>query len=416
MNAVDNPGQIRWQVSSRKTLSLAFYGVLFLPTLVVVSLSASSTASGLALHSCLFLAWLTIVAQVCKAKMSVWLMRRTVYFVGAILMVLAIHGIVALVTNEHFHAPRFFGSLLLIGTILLGSAIFAVHLARLDEATMSRWITRGLWVLAANAILGLLGFSPFPAATTKPVGIFTEPSLFALIVAPLLSYACVARTRRAPFFVMFFLIWGVAIQNLTILFVVVVAVSLVARFRFLHALIAVTVAACMLLFADTQYFVDRLLLSSDSDNLSVLVWLQGWEHALIMLNESAGWGAGFQQFGFQGVSGEVNDKLERLGHGHLNVLDGGSVAAKLVGEFGYFGAAMVSVYVLIVLIAWRRIRASASSRLAGGPLFLAVCVYSMSTEVFARGVGYFTPSVFLALGGLFWLICLRRRRDVWRAS
>lgn len=394
-------------IQIRRVPSTIFFGALFIPTFVMVALAASSMAAGLAVYLCSMLTWLVVVSLTYNRTIPIWLVRRIVLFVGVGVLVVSVHALVAVVNNEQFNLARLAGSVALLGLMLLGATAFAIQIAGLHEATMARWVVIGLCFLALNALFGLAGISFFPPTTSKPVGIFSEPSLFGLVVCPLLTYACAARMRHARLALLFFVIWALAIQNLTTLMAALLAASVLAQFRFIDAIAVVAMILAITLYVDVQYFMDRLVISGESDNLSVLVLLQGWEHALIMLGESGGWGGGFQQFGFQGVSGDANDKLAKLGYEHLNVLDGGSVAAKMVGEFGYVGVAALVTYLYLFFRALRRAR-SASLYGSGGELFLAACIISFSIELFVRGVGYFTPTCFLALSGVFWTTCLRR--------
>ena len=385
-----------------------FHGVFFLPSLVMVGLSQSSMAAGLMLYFvglCLYFAADEVLTGASKIhRRFLW---RSILLAGTLLISVLMHAGPRLISASSFNASRFFGSYLVLALMLLAAAGFAHRVARLPEHTVSKWVTQALYFLVLNALLGLTGIQLFAKATIKPVGIFSEPSHLALILAPLLTYACATEARHHRLLLIFFFGWGLAIENLTTLVAVTLCflVTLRLNWSILAVLVAVAVGVALV---DVEYFVSRLIISSDSDNLSVLVLLQGWENALLMLRDTGGWGAGFQQFGFLNVAGDFSDRLALLGEDSLNLLDGGSTASKLVGEFGLFGVAALAIYVPLFLHTFFKLRRVRKVGGASGELLLIACLFTFAIELFARGVGYFSPTCFLALSAMIALACSAR--------
>jgi hypothetical protein len=251
--------------------------------------------------------------------------------------------------------------------------------------------------MVANALVGILGISFLTHVTHKPVGIFSEPSHFALALAPLLIYSCIVRAKHHQFYLVFFLVWGLLIQNVTTLVVVALATSLILRVRLSHFVKLVLVFCGLLIFiSESEYFSSRVSLTSESDNMSVIALLRGWEIAILTIRDTSYWGGGFQQFGSLGLYGELTAKMEALDLDRLNILDGASSAAKLTGEFGLFGVMVILAYFLIFIMCFRVVTARrARYTLNRGELFLLSCLLSLSVELFFRGVGYFSTGFFL---------------------
>ncbi|MBC7489917.1 MAG: hypothetical protein H7240_08125 [Glaciimonas sp.] len=284
----------------------------------------------------------------------------------------------------------------------LAAWVLAYKMTSLGTATVCRLVEQALWFLFINALIGLTELRLFNQMSSKPVGLFSEPSHLALILAPLLVYACAVELRWHRFFIMFFFLWGLLIQNLTTLSVVILSFMVLFRFNPPRVLIVILLAGGLVI-SDLEYFTSRLLISSESENLSVLVFLQGWEIAKEMLNETSYWGAGFQQFGFLNISNDISNKISLLNEENLNLFDGGSTASKLVGEFGIYAIAGLLIYIVFFFWAFGQLRNAHANRISGGRLFFISCLFAFVIELFIRGVGYFSPTCFLALSAVMGL-------------
>ena len=394
---------------SDKMLEAFFYALLLVPSLVMVALRQSSMAAGLTLYLVCLNGYLAANSMSAKAggKRYSFIWQRALFLI-TLLAFLLLHALWPMTTNATFQVARFFGSYLVMALMCFGALGLAKHIHSAPPSEVSRWVSVALWLLTINALVGLTGFKPFPQATIKPIGIFAEPSHLAMVLAPLLAYTCAIEARHHRSLLAFFFAWGVAIENLTTL--VVVVLCFLITFRLSVSRVALVMfAAAGLFFVDVEYFASRLLISGDSDNISVLVLLQGWETATLMFEKTGGWGSGFQQFGFSNVAGEIADKLSAFGEDNLNQFDGGSTAAKIIGEFGIFGLVGLAVVVVLVAGAFLRLRAARQTGDNGGGLLLAASLYSFLIELFARGVGYFSPTFFLALSALVGIICFNNQ-------
>ena len=160
----------------------------------------------------------------------------------------------------------------------------------------------------------------------------------------------------------------------------------------------------LLIFADSlflldfTYFTDRLNLKG-TQNLSSLVYLQGWNRALLSLRQTVGLGIGFQNlenvpFGYFG------NLLKDIIGQNKNFKDGGFVAAKLIGEFGILGVAAVYLYLALFFKAvFEAIDylSKAKHKAQDNDLrFIAnILIVFFSVELLIRGIGYFSLGIIL---------------------
>ena len=233
----------------------------------------------------------------------------------------------------------------------------------------------------------------------KAMFIFKEPSHFALIYSIFLMYFMICPGRYKGSVFLFVVICSLLIESLAL--VSAALISLTAYFVtirnkrvFLILIVLVPfLIGVVFLLGDAEYFTERLMITEESENLSVLVFLSGFERALLVYEKSGWLGGGFQSMGNLGVYGSLQDKILNLSGGHLNIQDGGTLAAKIIFEFGILGIALLVLYI-----------SSFTYMMLKGPKkndylnkFLWSSFMCLFLSLFVRGVGYFSPSVFFAL-------------------
>lgn len=139
-----------------------------------------------------------------------------------------------------------------------------------------------------------------------------------------------------------------------------------------------------------------------SDNLSSLVWLNGWSQAMQTLYETNGLGTGFNQMGcgrFENV-GSLSPLIFAAAGVVLNSNDGSFLASKMIAELGFVGIIAVMGLTVLSFKAIYRLkdvnclqgsmeRTIQSAQAAG-----ALCVLSY---LFVRGSGYFQLPILVAL-------------------
>jgi len=254
--------------------------------------------------------------------------------------------------------------------------------------------------LALSCVSGLVALfglvPPNSGAYFKPVFPFTEPSHFALSFLPVFMYACVRLNGRAKVAVLLGgLFMGWSLESLTL----IVGWLLVAFICVRKSSIALMLAALALLGTqlDLSYYLDRLDFGGDAQNVSALVYVQGWQLVVESLGESSGWGLGLQQLGVQGSHVEAADLIFATLGESSNLLDGGFTFAKLVSEFGVLGLLLTISYLVLAHRCALALRCSSRGSLEEMPATtLAQCVVvCFLVEMFVRGEGYFSGTTLL---------------------
>ncbi|MEC5325826.1 hypothetical protein [Aurantimonas sp. A3-2-R12] len=148
-----------------------------------------------------------------------------------------------------------------------------------------------------------------------------------------------------------------------------------------------------------RYLADRLSISPQSKNLTVLVFLQGWEDAYRSLIETGGAGRGFQSMGTS-EPGPIAERIRSIAHMYKNRNDGGSLAPKIVSEFGYIGIGVVAALLGAGVYAFCNLAVADRAKIEPLRAISYCFIVSLVVELFLRGYGYFSPGVFLAIVGL----------------
>jgi hypothetical protein len=278
--------------------------------------------------------------------------------------------------------------------------------------TLDRIVTRCFALMVLVALLAALGVTvPLPdgqANYAKPLFPFTEPSHFALLFTPLLLYMCVVASglRRLGLLLLGALV-ALILQNLTLIVGLVVVTSVCLSRRMLPLLL---IAGLAILQMDLSYYADRLDFSGDVQNLSNLVYVQGWQLMDESLSQSNGWGLGFQQLGVQGSNTPASQIINTLlGGDYANILDGGFTMSKVISEFGIFGLGLIGIYLVAAWSAWRSLRLALQrpGALHGLDVFACSVIVGYIVELLVRGTGYFTGTTILLCAAL-WLRHSRR--------
>jgi hypothetical protein len=213
------------------------------------------------------------------------------------------------------------------------------------------------------------------------------------------------------------LLLAVKLENLTMIVGFLGASALVLRRTQLVVLLGIVAAAGVVAAVDVSYYADRLILDENSDNLSTLVFLQGWQRAWLNLAETRGLGVGFDQFGIVGSLGDIARRIYHLAGGALNLYDGGSTGSKLIAELGAVGVIMIAIYMRLAVrgaLLIRRAQQLPVRQRDAKSMFLYSIILAYGSELFIRGTGYLSPSAFLCMSALIAVLKLDAARH--RAS
>lgn len=401
----------RSSIAVRKTLSLPAAMTLCVltllaPSVIYMLLELASMSTGVLFGAALWFTWFLVAVD----KSHIFTSARHVgYLVGCGLIFIYIHAAVVLVVNEGLDIGRFLAAFAYLVVFLFGTFSFATFFKTLPDVGIGQLTTFIFILFCVAGIAGLVGWSPFSFGHyPKPVLFFPEPSHFAILFLPfLLHVSLMSGPLLRLLCICFGALLAVGLPNLTLAVGVIVIGVLTLPLGRLTLFLLIGAAVFMQLEPD--YFHDRLAGLAAGGNISTAVYLSGWERAYLNTIDTSGLGLGLLQFGAYGnQGGKYMDEVIRLAYRSLNVRDGGTVGAKLLGEFGLIGLFALVVYTGLFFRVAFRIRSIASKKSVHGKAlatqFFLCCIAMFSIDIFVRGIGYFSQTGFLFAAALFYFL------------
>jgi hypothetical protein len=341
------------------------------------------------------------------------LAKQAPFFALLISMGVALHlGLAA--TYGPVDLLRGLGSVPVLAICVMGAAAAADLLSRARPVQLRRVLHRCTQALLIIGLWGGLGLpEPSFGGWNKPIFPFTEPSHFAVTIGPYLLFTCVTcRTITRVAYICTAVLVTALLQSTTLAAIVIVTTLLCLRLR--YALIACALLAPVIASLDLTYYLARLDFSEETSNLTSLVYLQGWQLIGEAWETSSGIGIGFQQLGVFGTEVPAAQLIAAvLGSPDavLNLFDGGFTLAKLLCEFGIFGAAALVTFAPVIWRATASLHRHAALARPSEPALLIACAFIVGSvfELALRGIGYFTPTGIMVFASL-WIWWKRRAR------
>ena len=351
----------------------------------------------------------------CKHLFNEINININIFFI--IFSLLPIHFTISLFNGIDLNIEKFLYSFLIIPIFFLSSCIILLLIKNLTDIQISKVLALVAFLLLLFLVTSFFFKSPFYIFNVKAVFIYAEPSHFALIFAPFFIYLVLtSNVVIARFLLILLFIAIVNINNLTLLIVFIFAFlsHLINSVNIFYKLLLLFVFLFLFLISidiDYLYYTDRLLYSSSNNNMSILVYLTGWERAWNILFVYSPLGIGFQQFGYEQFQGYFLDKLINIGGGGLNKYDGSTLGSKIIGEFGLIGILLIVLYLYYLFKNILNIIIN-PSKFNHITLFFA-CVYlSFSIYLFVRGMGFFSELPFLFLTSLIFFTDKDFKRNI----
>lgn len=302
-------------------LLLFFLGVL--PSLAGKYLNASSTTVGVLIFiMLLFPFYVRFIPKLYYIKYSFIII--SVFFVIFILL----QGLLVSDLNARAYLSLPIVIIFLISAFLVAAAVS--DLENIDYSRVIYWLNNILLFIVVGNILTGFKLGLFLGGGHTDIYPFGEPSHFALFLGPLAIAEFILseiKYRKYIILISVFLI-GISIPNTTLLVYVLLMLLLVVKFSKSSLLAFGIFLLCGYTYlisndVNFDYFIDRLTLTSDSENLSALVYLQGVDYSLKSLSDTYGLGVGFQMMGTQEQSIITQRIIELTASGTaLNRLDG----------------------------------------------------------------------------------------------
>ena len=239
---------------------------------------------------------------------------------------------------------------------------------------------------------------------SKPIFPYPEPSHMALFFGPIVGYLVIySKTEKKRFYFLFAgIVVALIVKNMTLLVTMVILAVFVYHIYVVPILLIG--GAGIYFFADIEYFLSRLDFKNmqSTNNLSTLVYAKGFQLMEEGLRMSDGLGIGFQQLGFVDVRTEIGDYLIKVLDGlELNSRDGGFTAAKLVAEFGIVGILVIATYLYYLVKQWFCFKKLSLNSISAQDALFYASIITIFSEIFFRGIGYFTATMFLFFSVLF---------------
>lgn len=394
----------------RASIDLKFFISLLLisllPSFFFVFFNASSLAVGLLLSS--FLVFFIYMLD----KNSKRINENVLFFYSLLFLALFVSGVYFFMKLGN--AKPLLSMFLVIGLmpmLLMGHAISYLNYKKIQGTIF--------FVILLLISLGVVKLFWIPewgnySSFDKPVFPFSEESHYSLILGFFsMIYTLNARGKRVYFVLFSLLLFSLVYPNLTMfLFFLMTLFSFALRLKtrcfllFIFLFLLFLILFFVFLLDYSPYFKSRLTLDG-LDNLTTLVFLQGWSLSYLNFFETAGLGLGFQMLGEDGTKySYFTDVIFNLTGGSLNVSDGGFLAAKLIAEFGVLGIITVFIYFLFlcrfVLKTNKMLNKAVfldkdNSDNIRKKIIFSAFFWGFFVEFFFRGYGYFSPSLFMLI-------------------
>tara|TARA_A100001015_G_scaffold297143_1_gene378292 strand:- start:436 stop:1350 length:915 start_codon:yes stop_codon:yes gene_type:complete len=284
----------------------------------------------------------------------------------------------------------------------IGAIFFVIFSMNINDKKLYNHISAVFYIVLIDGIIFSIKVNFFLSG--KPFLLFfPEMSHFSLIFLPLLLFKVLTSKKHYYVYLIISISLTLALTVLSLtLLVGTILVMLMYSIKktFIFFLIP---AGLILSFIGTEsfsYFVDRISFI-DTNNVSLLVFLSGWERAYLNLFEYDFLGIGFNQLGFEGQIGFFQNKLASLNLPSLNLKDGGSLAPKMISELGILGIVLISMYTFFLIKIIYQIKKYNLIYSYLDTFYASVFIMSFIT-IFLRGSGYFSPIVFLLLSSIIY--------------
>ena len=353
--------------------------------------------------------YIFLYAALCAKMPKFHRLGDSVVPIFLVLCVVMIQGAISIQVHGEFDISRFWKSCLFLIVFLLGASFFGFLAQRISNVQFDYAVKLVFYTLLLLSVTVILRSSFSRGRIGPHVFLYSEPSHFALNFLPFLLYmAVIAKTRmKLPLVLLGFSV-AILLQSLILIIGIGLVAFVVIPWRRLLLISPVMVFVVVFSGINLDYYSSRLDPSLSRSNLSAMVYASGFERAYLNFKETLGFGVGFQQFGIIGSRGETMEIVSKMAGGiDSNLLDGGTVASKFLGEFGVLGAVLLLIYIVYFVKMANRLCGISNNGIVvqDSRKILAMCCFVMFfIDLFVRGAGYFSSSGFIFMGSLMWIL------------
>lgn len=315
---------------------------------------------------------------------------KTIFFILVTVFLLSLYS---MYVNYSFNHEKFILSYILIWTLVIAAYIFNNLFDKTSDDILYKCASILFYLVMFDGIYESISRTVF-SDYSKELFFFLEPSHFSLIYLPLLLFKVFSYKNNTEIMMVLFIsiVLALTLPNLTLL----VGVILIMFVYSLSVTLFLFIAIAPILFfnfGNLDYLLERVSFMNPN-NLSLLVYLAGWERAYLSIKEYGFFGIGFQQLGFISLDSDYYKLALELGMPILNLYDGASTGAKIIAELGIFGITLLVLYICCVLDHITRMKKYILN-MKHWDLFYSSLIVASSINIFVRGMGYFSPIIFL---------------------
>lgn len=312
--------------------------------------------------------------------------------------------------NKNFDFIRFSISLCLLIIELLAVFMLAFRLGKVNNEELDKLLkTIAKSLLAFSFIILLYWLISPPLA--KPMIFFTEPSHYSVVASPFFMYYIIRnRGKKAFVFSCLILLSAILLENMTLLVSVVISIFILNKKYFIAFLGLAVISLPLIGPAFSTYISLRasgLLDPENNNNLSSLVYMQGWEYVISSVKNFKGIGLGFQQLGQIKLVSNSQELLEIMGY-PLNQNDGSFLFSKLFVEFGWLSIPFVFIYLKLLYPLYNRLSLMRFNN--NWSLFISTTMIGFLIPLFVRNSSYFNPGIFIFLVSIAGFIIAKRNK------
>lgn len=303
-------------------------------------------------------------------------------------------------------AWKMVSGIILLALTLSLAVLMSNYIKRLSDVKFKNIVvgfSRVLLILGLSSLLiklNVLNYSVF----SKSIFTFYEPSHYATVLGSLLiSYLLMVEKVERNIALLFVVMISFITPSLTLLIYLIIFFLVKNKNILYSILLCMFFIVCLyfivMMVPDLNtYFTSRLFFSDDNNNISALVYLQGWAEAYKIFNDGYYFGLGFNMSGANEPSG-IAERVYKIVGIYKN-RDGSFIASKLIVDFGLIGLLVVCLYLSSLFKAFLLIKKISNNK----DLFVNSIILSFSVEMFVRSNSYFTFGLFLLFTALFFIL------------
>jgi len=321
------------------------------------------------------------------------------YMFISILVFLAVifHSIITGIFIDNYNITRAFLSLILLILMFTTAPLLANLFESIEKITFYKTIIQSYYCLLFIGFLSVI-LQKGNFLYGKEMLLFNEPSHYALVLLPLcLYYMILSKHNKKNYHLLVLTFLALLLENLTFI-VGIIFILILVNWKYKYRII-LFISGLLFFFStfdfpSISYYSNRLLINKSSNNLSVLVFVSGWERAYDALIDTYGIGIGIQNLGYAGNIGASMEKIGFLLNGtFINLYDGGTLAPKIIAEFGLIGVIALIYY---IRTSYKLIKVLVTKNNDDLISVFFVSIFLMfNVQLFVRGVGYFSPMSYM---------------------